>query len=409
LRAFNWRAKLARIKDMATFLLCWEMGGGLGHVGRLLPVARQLADRGHRVVVALCEPGHGPRFFPTSQIFTAPMVTSAQRDLIAEPSTFADILHNAGASDADALRRIVASWRAIFDEVRPDMLVLDFSPFALLAAQGYATKTVLIGSGHGCPPDVAPLPDCCPWRNSYPDRLLRTEQRVLDTLNKQLVAQGERPLQRIGEPFTRVAANWIATMAELDHYPDRPAGQHEYVGAWGDLPAEKPCWPTGDGARVFVYLKPAPLAAQVLAELERRRLPTVAFVPDADAMGLPAARGSVRVSRAPIDIGNVANECDLAILHSGHSTARFLLAGKPVLAFPLSGEQQLMALNIVRLGAGESLHPEQIELMPQVMDQLFGDERYRAAAKAFAERYAAWTPERQLRLVVDRLEEMGSR
>jgi hypothetical protein len=393
---------------MATFLFCWELGGGLGHVGRLSPVARQLVNRGHTVAVALCEPRHGQRYFPGSQVFAVPQARFAGPQFIAEPSTFADILHNSGASDADELRRTVASWRAIFGQVRPAVLVFDFSPLALLAAQGYPARTVLLGSGHGCPPDVMPLPDCCPWRNSYPDRLLRTEHHVLATLNMQLVSQGEQPLQRVGNLFTRVDANWIATMPELDHYPDRPAGRHEYVGVWSELPAEKPCWPEGDGARVFAYLKPALLAAQVLAELERRGLRTIAFVPNGEAMGLPAARGSVRVNREPVDISDVAVECDLAIIHSGHSTARFLLAGKPLLAFPLSGEQQLMAQNIVRLGVGKSLHSEQIELLPHVIDQLIGDERYRAAAEAFANRYTAWTPERQLRMVVDKLETLAA-
>jgi hypothetical protein len=394
---------------MASFLVCWELGGGLGHVGRLAPVARRLALRGHTVAVALREPRHGATLFPGQQLFAAPESSAARSEQIVEPSTFADILHNAGASDAAMLERLVAEWRVIFDEARPDVLVLDFSPIALVAAQGYATKSVLLGNGHACPPDVSPLPDCCPWRSSYPDRLLRTEHRVLEVLNQQLIAQGEPPLARVSELFTRVAANWIVTVPELDHCPDRPTGNHEYVGAWSELHSKKkPSWPAGDGPRVFAYLKKAPLAAQVLAELERRRLPTIAFVPGAEAAGLPMARGCVCVSREPIDIDSAARECDLAILHAGHSTARFLLAGKPVLVLPLAGEQELMTRNIVRLGVGEMVHPERLEPLPHVIDRLLGEKRYRAAAEEFAKRYAAWKPERQLERVVERLEQMAS-
>jgi UDP:flavonoid glycosyltransferase YjiC (YdhE family) len=394
---------------MARFLLCWELGGGLGHVGRLAPVARRLALRGHVVAVALREPRHGATLFPGRQLFPAPQPAQARGERIVEPNTFADILYNAGARDAATLKQVVDEWRAIFDQVRPDVLVLDFSPLALLAAQGYATKTVLLGNGHAVPPDVSPLPDCCPWRNSYPDRLLRTEHRVLAEFNQQLIAQGKPPLARVGELFTRADANWIATFPELDHYPDRPAGNHEYVGAWSELHSKKkPSWPAGDGPRVFAYLKTAPLAAQVLAELERRGLPTVAFVPDAEEAGLPSIRGCVRVSREPIDMGQAARQCDLAILHSGHSNARFLQAGKPVLALPLSGEQELMSRNIIRLGVGEVIHPERVDLLPGVLDQLLGEERYRAAAGGFAKRYADWTPERQLEQVVERLDQMAS-
>jgi UDP:flavonoid glycosyltransferase YjiC (YdhE family) len=393
---------------MATFLLCWEIGGGLGHVGRLAPVARQLAGRGHRVAVALREPRHGPTLFPGSPLFTAPQEMTARDDQIAEPSTFADILHNAGASDEEELKRIVRSWLAIFDEVRPDVLVLDFSPLALLAAQGYSAKTVLLATGHACPPDVAPLPDCCPWRNSYPDRLRRTEQQVLDTLNKQLAALGQPPLERVAQLFTRTTANWLTTFPELDHYQQRPAGQHEYVGVWSHIPGEEPVWPRGKGLRVFAYLTTMPTVGHVLAKLERRGLPTLAFVPAADALRLPSVRGSVRVSRGPLDIRFVLNQCDLAVVHGGHATAQFLLAGKPVLALPLSGEQQCVASNIARLGAGDWLHPDQVEALPQVVDKLVQDDRYRTAARRFAQRYAAWTPERQLQWVVNGLEELAA-
>ena len=364
---------------------------------------------GHVVAIALREPQHGPTLFQGHQLFTAPQESPDRGRRIVEPSTFADILHNAGACDAAALQRIDAEWQTIFDRVMPDVIVLDFSPLALLSAQGYAAKTVLLATGHACPPDVAPLPDCCAWRNSYPDRLRRTEQRVLDTLNRQLIAQGQPSLERVAQLFTRATANWLTTFPELDHYPHRAAGEHEYVGVWSELPAQKPQWPDGHGPRVFAYLKTPTVAAQVLAELNRRGLPTIAFVPDADLSGLPTDQGSVCITRKPFDIGIAARECDLAIIHSGHNTAaRLLLAGKPILAVPLSGEQQSVASNVARLGAGEWLHPERLELLPQFLDQLLSETRYRAAAGEFSRRYAAWTPERQLQQVVDKLDSVLS-
>jgi UDP:flavonoid glycosyltransferase YjiC (YdhE family) len=34
---------------MSTILLTWELGGGLGHLVNLLPLARELSQRGNRV------------------------------------------------------------------------------------------------------------------------------------------------------------------------------------------------------------------------------------------------------------------------------------------------------------------------------------------------------------------------
>src|SRR5882762_2842841 len=45
LRHFTKRPKVV--------LFAWELGGGMGHIHRLLPIARELAAQGHRVVFAL--------------------------------------------------------------------------------------------------------------------------------------------------------------------------------------------------------------------------------------------------------------------------------------------------------------------------------------------------------------------
>ena len=38
---------------MAHFFLCWELGGGLGHAGRLKSIALPLRARGHQVSFVL--------------------------------------------------------------------------------------------------------------------------------------------------------------------------------------------------------------------------------------------------------------------------------------------------------------------------------------------------------------------
>ena len=53
------RGDITREGELATVLVAWELGGGMGHVARLLPVARELAAQGHRaifVVKNLVEP-----------------------------------------------------------------------------------------------------------------------------------------------------------------------------------------------------------------------------------------------------------------------------------------------------------------------------------------------------------------
>jgi hypothetical protein len=53
---------------MATILLAWELGGGLGHFMNLRPVADGLARRGHRVVAALRDLSSARRFLPNQDV-----------------------------------------------------------------------------------------------------------------------------------------------------------------------------------------------------------------------------------------------------------------------------------------------------------------------------------------------------
>jgi UDP:flavonoid glycosyltransferase YjiC (YdhE family) len=48
---------------MATILLTWELGGGMGHLANLAPLARGLAERGHRVTAALSDLSRAHRAF----------------------------------------------------------------------------------------------------------------------------------------------------------------------------------------------------------------------------------------------------------------------------------------------------------------------------------------------------------
>src|SRR5690242_6537649 len=45
-----------RPAEMAHIVMCWELGGDLGHVARMRPLAESLRLRGHRVTFIVREP-----------------------------------------------------------------------------------------------------------------------------------------------------------------------------------------------------------------------------------------------------------------------------------------------------------------------------------------------------------------
>ena len=53
---------------MATVLFAWELGGGLGHMMQMAPLARALVRRGHRVYTALREVAEPESAFAGSDV-----------------------------------------------------------------------------------------------------------------------------------------------------------------------------------------------------------------------------------------------------------------------------------------------------------------------------------------------------
>jgi UDP:flavonoid glycosyltransferase YjiC (YdhE family) len=163
---------------------------------------------------------------------------------------------------------------------------------------------------------------------------------------------------------------------------------------------------------VFAYLKPTPAAEDVLRALKRAGCSTLAYV---DGI-TPAARKrlespTLHLTERRVDIARVSRECDLAVLNGGHGvTAEMLLAGKPVLAVPLVLEQQMTGDALKRLGAGESAPPRRGEPWEwsgaAKLEAMLTDGRYAAAARRFADRYAAFDPQRQRAAMLERAEEL---
>lgn len=393
-------------------LLTWEFGDDLGHIARLRPVAMELQRRGHAVTIATSNLQKVHALPGSLNLIPAPsMMASHVQDPIREPATFADILYNAGTTHADLLAGVVRAWRGIFDLVRPDVVVQDYSPFALLALQGYAARSMLLGTGFACPPDTHPLPDIRAWQNHYPERMQMTEQHVLDTLNHQLANQGQPALAGIGGLFTRADAVCLATFPELDHYPQRKGSNissFEYAGVWSDLGGDSPQWPEGDGPKVFAYLKSFRALPKLLDHLGKSGYPCLVYLA-ADADTHRRYPDNVRIVDSPLDMARVTRECDMAILHAGHgSTASVLLAGKPILQLPFNVEQFHTAKNTERLGAGVMAMVSSAAEITRGFDRVVADLTMPEAASRFADRHRNFDAAVSLKAVVNQIEVLAT-
>ena len=147
---------------MATILLTWELGGGLGHLVNLLPLAKGLFERGHRVVAALRDLSRAEDVFGGVEVtyLQAPVINRPVFQIIEPVRNFAQLLFNNGFSDPAELKIMSRAWLNLYEYVRPDLIVFDHSPTALLAARSCGAKRRLWAPAFFARATSFPYPTC---------------------------------------------------------------------------------------------------------------------------------------------------------------------------------------------------------------------------------------------------------
>ncbi len=393
---------------MATILFAWELGAGLGHIMRLSPLANHALALGHRVFAALRElRGAEGAFDPAVRLLPAPYWPGAA---VTPPTTycFAGILRDLTFCNEQTLRTHAAGWRSIYELVRPDLIVFDHSPTALLAARGFVARRVVIGTGFTVPSDVFPLPSLRPWREVSQRQLRAQEDQVLLVANRVLELAKQMPLQRLGQLYSEVDDALLTTFAELDPYSASRPTPTEYLGMVGSSGGGVPRWPDGVGKKVFAYLRPFPALDDVLRFLNDRRVPTVAYIEGvAGPWAERFASSTLRLEEKRLDISIVGRECDLAILNgNGGTTAAMLLAGRPSLQIPINLEHELNARAVERMGAGLSAGVHDGGAIVKKLEALIDSENFGRGARDFAERHASFDAARLRERMCERIDAM---
>lgn len=375
---------------MSRIAFCWELGRGLGHIARHLPLIRQLVARGDEVVfcardkirVAELLRGSPVQVIEIEAGFTAP----AER--IRGADSYCEILYNCGFHDANTLRRRVQRLAAQIDDIAPDILVVDFAPSVVVANRGLARPLVAAGDGFVVPVRALPMPRFRYWQGTIGAASLQIEERVLGTINRALTQLGWPQVDSVAT-LLGADAEWLMTFAELDFYGER--NDASYLGSFpvaefGDVPI----WPSADAAKVFAYLRPGPTAAAALRACEKLGLSVCLYAPEmsvADKQSLD--KRFIGIVEAPVDVRAAGAEATLFVSNGNLNTVTAsLLAGKAQLALPTSAERYVNARRLELLGAGlaaPQVRPGNIEAK---LRGLLANREYTRAAARFARKHA---------------------
>lgn len=400
---------------MANYLIGWELGGGLGHAGRLKPLAAGLHARGHGITLWLRDLVQTERLLADLPVprLQAPVWQHRTVGVPDPQVSLAEILLGCGYLQADHLDALVQGWLAAMRLCKADAVLVDYAPSALLAARIAGLPAASIGMGFWLPPAQSPIPAFRDWEPVAPGRLAHAEQWVLKSVNSVLQRHGAAPLSALWQLFggdMQLLCSW----PEIDHYPRAPGEVVEWLGP-NFIPDAglAPQWPPGDGPAVFAYLKSAhPDHAALLQALVDLGCRVLCYLPEVCA-GLkpPVLAPNLRYASGPVALGQAFAQAALCICHAGQATlVQALLAGVPLLLLPMQAEQFLMSRQIERAGMGINAallrRPTNFNA---VLAPLLGECPQRRAAQDFARRHQGFSHAAQVQDLLDRLQALPQR
>lgn len=379
-------------------LMAWEMGANLGHLSRCLPIAKKLQERGNKVLFAVSDTRTAAEVLMPARI---PFI-QAPRLVYARSSTatisYSDLLLSVGYRDRAALMGGVHGWLNLFSLYKPDVVVTDHAPTALLAARIARLPQAVIGGAFCLPPDKTPLPAFFAGSEATEKQLIRLDATLLERINAALRHYQCEPLEAVSDLF-RSAKKIMTIFPELDPYGARD--NTYYAGLYyGSDRGVQLDWPEGEGARILAYVRPNIPGFGVLLEAFRDFPFRVVFAaPGTHAHHVKRFSASnIRFSNRPVRFEPLWPNADLAIGYgSAGFAAQALLRGIPQCHFPAYAEHHFNAKQVESLGAGVSLSGnfDRISIR-QHLDRLLGTASYRVAANKMSSKYQNYDAETEL-------------
>ena len=225
-------------------LLVWELGGNLGHLGRLLPVAQALRQRGVEVEFAVADGAAAAKYLEPAGFRCTTVVAPARPVGETQALNHADVFLRCGFGlPVESLAAQVGQWQGFFSAGGFDAAVMDSSPLALLAARSAGLHAIALGHGFEIPLPGAPGPCFAPWVPGVAESAREREQWLGEVFDRLATALGQAGAPRNLAQLFPAAQSALCAWPDLDHFA-RPtgAGQAPYIGPiWSQLPGASPC------------------------------------------------------------------------------------------------------------------------------------------------------------------------
>ena len=379
---------------MARILYAWELGAGMGHIEKVWKILAELRRRGHEVIAVARDHELAERRFGPLGIVVRPAPKFFMK-VIPTPATYAGMLAVQGWTQPAALVAAAMHWKAIVDEIRPDLALVDHGPTVLLVLRGSGVPTAVLGSGWAIPPLSSPLPRLTMNGVASEKEVAATavlERGIVRCVNSVTKSIGVPPLEVVADLFAG-ATPFLLTFPELDHY-GRRRPEPTYWGPQMLLNRGRgPTW-SGTGRRVAGYLKTSVPGALALVEAIRQRsdIDGLLYLAGADPATCAALSSpTLTVVHEPLDLDAVLGDAEVLISHAGMGTVSAgVLHGCAQLVVPAHLEQHVIGVLLSRLGVGGAVTAPDSDPGRSTIDSVIGDTSMLVAARVLADRHAGF-------------------
>lgn len=337
---------------MAHILVGYELGGGHGHLYRLLPPVRALEAQGHRVTLFLRNIRENAELLASEQRAFLPVPDLVSNipgtPALAPLASYLDIMCVGGFYHRETLNAGIMAWKTLLQQAAPDLVLADHSPILLLACFG-RYPVVQVADGFTLPPaHGAQFPIF--RRGSKPLVDPAHVLRVMQDVQRQ---HGLPQPQTVTEPF-RTAGRLVCSLPDLDPYAAQR--RDPVIGPVAVLPEPMPL-PDGP-PHFFAYLDLAQKSTwPVLQGLRASGMSGEVFARGmTDEVARALQRPGLTVHRKFQPLDQVFARSSVVLHHGSNGTCcAALSAGRPQIFMPTQMESRLMADCVVARGCGHLL------------------------------------------------------
>tara|TARA_B100000315_G_scaffold256985_1_gene304399 strand:+ start:1083 stop:2270 length:1188 start_codon:yes stop_codon:yes gene_type:complete len=377
---------------MARILFTWELGEGNGHIVPHYELLSSLVKRGDQVYFAAKNLSLAVKILEPIGVncIQAPIHPIISKKEQIRVYTYANLLNNIGYYDKNIILGMIYGWYNLYKILKPQLIIFDHSPTALLASKDLKIKRILYGLGFYTPPETYPLENMNVFQKLNKDQRIIDEKRLITQINHSIKRINFSPLKTVSEIF-KTDSNIFRTYKELDHYPTRPLNSATYLGLVGSPTIGYiPKWPKGS-KRIFAYLKPCKALPEILYLLKKFKISTLVVCNEINLDFQKNHRSPyLYFSTKLYDQLKILNDCELTITNGTGTATESLLAGKPVLMLPTNLEQLMTAYRVQEIGAGLYTHASNPDKLESKLKILLETDSYKINAINFSSKYSKY-------------------